>query len=980
MTTPFSAPGGAQGVSEKALLWVALYLMPLAAAVFAACALLFWEPVYDLGSVEPVKFKVLRDDGGVLSAAQAIERLQGTPQINQVETRLSEAPFWVSFQADTARPGLAPVIVFPSRHAMRLECWNQLTGESLGVADRDRSGRQIRPALGGFHLDGLRGEFLCRVESSGPARLTVQRWDAAGLAEAQRKFERNSGVIDGGVGILAVFVLMVAFVFRDTLIALFAVWLVANMRMAALSAGWDTQILEHAIPADWLGTIRALTIGSFYALTIAVFGRLFKRELQLVGGRWAIRCLNWSALPLLILAIALPYQRFLPVVWVAGFLAVSVAGFLLYRILRFAGSFIAVCYALSLAVILGGTIVEVIAAALGIRGVAGSVNSVTAAVFSSLLAAVTITEYIKREHQGRVVAQAELQHIYDVIPVGLFTLNRHGEFQKTNPALVTMLGGHAEADQNLAWERCFQPGAWRTLDQALAVSGVAEIELSGVPNGGGSARRFLVKAVRAGGLIEGSLQDITERHQATETLRYLSEFDALTEVLNRRGIEGVALMALERCSPEKPLAVAYLDLDRFKLINDLFGHAVGDDVLRQICERLAWPIKQHRLGRVGGDEFLVIMEDTNIALATLICQNIVDVVAGRSFESGGKGFRVGVSIGLVELLAPTNLKEVISTTDRACRLAKATGSGVRVFEAGSKVLSEYRRELGLIGRFGADRPPDGLFLVMQPILSLRAPSQSLNFEMLLRLRDPDGSIVPAGTIVGAAENSGRITLVDRWVLATTLAWLERNKNRLAKTRFVSMNLSGASLSDEVFIREAFEMLSNCPAAIDRLCLEVTESVALRDTGSTRDFIDRVRRTGIRVALDDFGAGYTSFSYLKALPADALKIDGSFVRDAASHPGSLAIIEAIAKLAHNFGMQTIAEWAEDLATLEALALAGIDHVQGYVVSRPVGEDQLLQVDSTVDLIQDPKVAEFVLNFARMRLAGSPAADSPAWSLH
>ena len=143
MTTPFSAPAGAQGVSEKVLLWVALYLMPFAAAVFAACALLFWEPVYDLGSVEPVKFKVLRDDGGVLSAPQATERLQGTPQVSQVETRLSEAPFWVSFQAEPAGPGLAPVILLPSRHAMRLECWNQLTGESLGVADRDWSGSWI---------------------------------------------------------------------------------------------------------------------------------------------------------------------------------------------------------------------------------------------------------------------------------------------------------------------------------------------------------------------------------------------------------------------------------------------------------------------------------------------------------------------------------------------------------------------------------------------------------------------------------------------------------------------------------------------------------------------------------------------------------------------------------------------------------------------------------------------------------------------
>jgi EAL domain-containing protein (putative c-di-GMP-specific phosphodiesterase class I) len=137
--------------------------------------------------------------------------------------------------------------------------------------------------------------------------------------------------------------------------------------------------------------------------------------------------------------------------------------------------------------------------------------------------------------------------------------------------------------------------------------------------------------------------------------------------------------------------------------------------------------------------------------------------------------------------------------------------------------------------------------------------------MLLRMREPDGSIVSAGTIVAAAENSGRIALIDRWVLKTTLEWLERNKDRLGKTRFVSMNLSGASLSDEVFVRDAFEMLSNAPAARDRLCLEVTESVALRDTGSTRLFLEKARRAGIRVALDDFGAGYTSFSYLKELP-------------------------------------------------------------------------------------------------------------------
>lgn len=976
MTPKSEALAYLRGANERLFHWLTLYVIPLATGIFAAWALWVWEPVYDFGHVEPLAFKVMRDDSRVLTEAEAVGRLQERGPVRELETRLSELPFWFSFQVPPATPGITQAIVLPSRHVTQLTCWSQPSGKKLGVADRNRSSGKIRFALGGYQFEGISGDVLCRVEFTGPARLSLQQWDVEGLVDAQRKFERNSGLLEGGIGILAALMLMFAFVFRDVLIALFAAWLIVNLRMAALSAGWDTQILEQAIPAQWLVPMRALTVAAFYALSIAVFRCMFRSELPLIGGRWAIRYLEWSALPVLIAAIVLPFQRFLPIIWVASILAVMAVAFLLYRILRYARSFIAVCYAISMAVILGASIVEVAAAALGFRAAVGSVNSVTAAVVSSLVAAVAITEYMKREHRARVEAQAELQHIYDVIPIGLFTLNRQGVFLKTNPELVAMLGADARAGRGAAWEHYFQSGAWEALEAALRVTGVAEIELSGLPKADGSVQRFLVKAAGAGGLIEGSLEDMTERFQATERLRYLSEFDSLTEVLNRRGIEQIAQAALHQCSPERPLALAYLDLDRFKLINDLFGHAVGDDVLQQVCERLAPLAGDHRLGRVGGDEFLVVLEDTPVLQARPICQELVDAIAGRSFESGGKEFRLGVSIGLLELLEPANLNEAISTADRACRLAKATGSGVRVFEAGSPMLTEFRWERGLIGRFGVDRPPEGLFLEMQPILSLRAPGQTHNFEMLLRLREPDGSIVRAGMIIGAAENSGRITLIDRWVLATTLAWLERNESRLTRTSMVSVNLSGASLSDDVFVREAFSMLSNCPAAMGRLCVEVTESVALRDTGRTHDLIDRVRRIGIRVALDDFGAGYTSFSYLKSLPADALKVDGSFVRDAANHPESLAIIEAIVKLGHGFGMQTIAEWAEDLPTLEALAHAGIDHIQGYVVSRPVGEDRLLEASSTLDLIDDPKVVEFVVNFAGMRDAGSATGVSQA----
>jgi diguanylate cyclase (GGDEF)-like protein len=973
-------------VGDRLLGSLSLYLIPLAAAVLAVWALLAWEPAYEFGGVDPIEFRVLRDDSGILSQSQVSGALDSMTWASDLQTRLSEAPFWVAFQAGAAISGTAPAILFPSRHARRVECWSQGTGERLGIADRDRSSGQVRQALGGFRLDGAAGPVLCRVESAGPGRLTVQRWEAAGLDHAQRKFERNSGLIDGSVAILALFALMVAFVYRDALIVLFAAWLLANMRMAALSAGWDGHILEQAIPADWLGTVRSLTIAVFYTLTTAVFLRMFRSELKQVGTPFSLGFAQWSPVPLLAAALLLPYQTFLQIVWVTALVGIALLCGQIYRVIRYTNSRIAMWYAGAHAVLLGiilsSNVYEIAAAALGITTAAGTVNSVTAAVFSSLMVAVAIAEHMNREQRGRREAQAELQHTYDVIPVGLFTLDGDGRFQKTNPALLAMIDRPGDAGC-ASWGDCFADGCWESLQQALSKSDTVDIEVSGKPHADGSASRFLVKAAIAQGRIEGSLQDITERHEADRKLRHLAEFDALTKVLNRRGIEAVAAAALERCSPQRPLALAYLDMDRFKLINDLFGHTVGDDVLKQICERVAGAIGHHRLGRVGGDEFLVVMENTTVAQAGLICQTIVELVGGRSFESGGKGFSVGVSVGLVELVAPTSLKDAVSTADRACRLAKTKESGVHVFEAGSQALRDYARELGLIGRFGVDRPPEGLFLEMQPILSLRAPTESLNFEMLLRMRDTDGSIVPAGQIISAAENSGRITLIDRWVLGATLAWLERNKERLGKTRFVSMNLSGASLSDEVFVREAFEMLSKAPAARDRLCLEVTESVALRDTGSTRTFLENARRLGIRVALDDFGAGYTSFSYLRELPADALKIDGSFVRDAASHPASLSIIEAMAKLASNFGMQTIAEWAEDLPTLEALALAGIDHVQGWVVSRPVGEDALLRADSAVDLIQDPKVAAFVRNLGAMPQQGCPvsvAHDHRTWTVH
>ena len=247
---------------------------------------------------------------------------------------------------------------------------------------------------------------------------------------------------------------------------------------------------------------------------------------------------------------------------------------------------------------------------------------------------------------------------------------------------------------------------------------------------------------------------------------------------------------------------------------------------------------------------------------------------------------------------------------------------------------------------------------MQPIVSLTAPYSNLNYEVLLRMRDADGSVILPGRFVAAAERNGLMADIDRWVLNTVLEWLEQHPEHRDRVNFAAINLSGASLNDERFLHDAMAMIRRYPRSASRVCFEITESVALYDLKNTRRFVDRVRSFGSMVALDDFGAGYTSFNYLKELPADVLKIDGSFVRDVNRHPANLTIVETIAELASNLGMKTIAEWAEDLATVEVLAKVGVDYVQGYVIARPQSPSKILGAESSASFIEDEKVAMFV----------------------
>ena len=943
-------------VAIDALLYAfSLYLVPTAILVMSVLAFAQWENLHPSRDGDVISYSVIEDASNALSTEGALARLASQPYVANLDTGRSENPFWFSFKTPEGR---GQVIEMPSRHTQSIDCWDAKNMAPIGHANHATTSGALSPSKAGFALTlsdlAPSNPVLCRAYFAGPARLTVNTWPAAHLLGSNEKYTFDGGVIEGGLLTLAFLVAVTAFANREWLYLVFAAWLVGNLRLAALSTGFDTQWLGYAVPLDWILPMRKLTIAIYYTLTITLFSRLLRVELRKAGYATLLRLDQWSCLPLVLMAVFLPFKYFLPWMWVFAGFTIGVFIFLLARIWMYARSTVALWYTISLNIMLLSTLFEIVAAAFGAKVLLGFGNSVVAALFSSLMAAMAIAEQIRQERKARIKAQSDLDEAYKAIPIGLFTLSSEGVFLRGNPALSDILG--IKGNPKLHWEDYFERGSWKRLNGLIEKSN-DEMEVRG--RNKESPRWFLVKATGSGDRIEGSLQDVTQKVEATSRLQFLAENDQLTGTLNRHGLMRSLYSAINEKEIYTPLCIAYLDLDRFKLINDLFGHTAGDEVLKQVCGRIKDRLSfGHDVGRVGGDEFILVLRDISIQTAAFICRDIIRDIGEQPYFIGDKSFQIRGSIGLIEAERGASLVDIVSVADRACQEAKKHPHRLVVHGLNDSVYAEHDLEHRLVKQFGSGEVPSGLFLVMQPIMSMNMPLESLNFEVLLRMRDTDGQILPAGKIITAAERNGQTSIIDRWVISSTLQWITANQHVLNKTHFVCVNLSAGSINDEKFIGDIFSYLEQYKKAAQMICVEITESVAIHDHESTRRFIAGIRKHGAKVALDDFGAGYTSFSYLKELPADIVKIDGSFVKDMNAHSGNLAIIQSIVDLVRNLGMRSVAEWAEDHATVETLALMGVDYVQGYAIAHPQMPEAILAAQSSAGFIQDEKIIRLV----------------------
>jgi len=438
-------------------------------------------------------------------------------------------------------------------------------------------------------------------------------------------------------------------------------------------------------------------------------------------------------------------------------------------------------------------------------------------------------------------------------------------------------------------------------------------------------------------------RDVSERKLAEEKVNYQSTHDELTGLVNRREFERCAEELLASLvDTNSKHAACYIDLDQFKVVNDTCGHAAGDQLLRQLGALLKKSIRKgDTLSRLGGDEFGVLIKNSSIEDSFTVASDIKSIIEDFRFIYEGKGFRVSASIGLVPIFdAETTLARLMKNADEACYLAKDHGRN-RIHIYNEKDLTQRRGEVQWINRIQKALAENRFSLYAQRIEPLK-DSNKPHYELLIRMQDVNGRIIPPGGFFPAAERHNLIVQIERWVIDKTFSLLHLNPSFLDNIDFISVNLSVHSLTDESVLE--FILLKFRQFKIDgnKFCFEITETVAISDILMVGDFILALKKLGCKFALDDFGSALSSLGYLKTLPIDYLKIDGVLVKDIVEDKIDYAIVKAINEIAHTLGMQTVAEFVENNDIKKILIELGVDYAQGYGIHRPQPFEEILSL--------------------------------------
>ncbi|MDX1755071.1 MAG: EAL domain-containing protein [Marinobacter sp.] len=427
------------------------------------------------------------------------------------------------------------------------------------------------------------------------------------------------------------------------------------------------------------------------------------------------------------------------------------------------------------------------------------------------------------------------------------------------------------------------------------------------------------------------------KRQAESTLEHMAFHDSLTDLANRREFERRLAQALQDARETgRSHVLLYLDLDQFKIINDTCGHIAGDELLKQISALLKNHIRSDdTLARLGGDEFGVLLRGCDALHASRVAESLCEEVREYRFIWQNKPFSVSLSVGMVVISSEYNsTSELLSHADLACYAAKDRGrNNVQVYTTNDKDMQQRHTDMQWTSRLQQALQSGSFYLCHQEMIALQRGGQDgFRTEFLVRLKQgPD--IVPPGAFIPAAERFGLMPKIDRHIIELAFSYLDRTGLGRESAGTFFINLSGSSLSDGELFTYIRRMVDRYRIRPERICFEITETAAIAHLNLTLGFIQQSREEGFQFALDDFGSGMSSFSYLKTLPVDYLKVDGGFVRNLMNDPIDQGIVDACNRVGHAAGLKTIAEFVETEEVKRKLADLGIDYAQGFGIARP-----------------------------------------------
>lgn len=531
--------------------------------------------------------------------------------------------------------------------------------------------------------------------------------------------------------------------------------------------------------------------------------------------------------------------------------------------------------------------------------------------------------------------------IFEKAAMGIAITDLDGSLIESNAALQQILGYSEEELIGKSYKEVTHPG---NLQESTNL--YQEI-LTGKRDSFEMVKRYFHKSGRIiwARLIVSSIQqklficlveDITVRKKAEEQMAYLATHDYLTQIPNRYSLEERLKKAIEEAKGGQAKALVLIDVDNFNLVNDVLGHAGGDELLISLVSAL----KNHLgaddfIARLSGDEFALLLEAENLQQVNEVAEKIrmsieqaeICIVRQRVC------YYLTISIGVVMVDGTLDSKELLTHADIAVRMAKERGKNRVVLISPNEIAAaNFSRTTEMVDIIRTGIRENRFILLFQPVVN-NYEENIAHYEVLLRLRDPQGQILSPGEFIPIAEKFGLMSQIDQLVVESAIKILEKNPEIK-----LFVNLSGVSLGDKKLLQIIEGEIFSSGIDASRLGFEITETVAVKDFVQAGHWINRLRELGCPFALDDFGIGFSSFNYLRELPVDYIKIDGSYVRNIHQDPTQLAFVQAIQTVANSLGKKTVAEFVENDEIIQELRKLGVNFSQGYYIGKPAGESQ------------------------------------------